>query len=223
MGRAWRNLNRRVSRVYLDIAPARTEHPMRRIGSAENGWFMPEDMPQGARCYCVGVGLDASFDFALVEHGADVFSFDPTPPAIEYIERENNGRVSFHPWGLLDSDSSMRLYYPLAGDHGSYFINDLHHTGKYYEVPCYRLSTIFEKLGHDSVYLMKIDIEGSWYQALIDIIESKIYSEFLEIEFDSPAPVWRVSRIVRLLQNNGYRLVLREGDNAIFKWIPAEA
>lgn len=218
-GRIWRNLNRRVSRAYVDVSTKKTTHKMEKIGSYANGWFVPLDMPKNALCYCVGVGRDASFDFELVDRGANVFSFDPTPPAVEYMRQKNTqGKVNFRPWGLLDEDSSMRLFFPLAGDHGSYFIEDLHRTGQYYEVPCYRLKTIMEKLSHDSLYILKIDIEGSWYRALKDVIMSEIFAEFLQVEFDSPAPVWRVAHIVRLLAQSGYKLVLREGDNAVFKY-----
>ena len=220
-GRAWRNLNRRVSRIWLDVFSRKASHPMVRLGSDGNGWFVPADMPPNALCYCVGVGLDASFDFELAERGADVYSFDPTPPAIRYMERENSDRTKFHPWGLLDKDSTMRLYFPMSETHGSYFIEDLHGTGRYHEVPCLRMSTILERLGHGCPYLVKMDIEGSWGRALEDMMRSGHHPEFLEVEFDSPAPVWKVSNTARLLERSGYGLVLREGDNAVYKRLAA--
>ena len=216
-GRAWRNVNRRISRAYLDMTSARTDQKMVRLGSAENGWYAPAEFPPGALCYCIGVGQDATFDFDLAAHGGDVHSFDPTPPAIAYMDKNNRGRVTFHPWGVLDRDASMRLYHPLSEEHGSYFIHDLHKTEKFYEVPCYRLSTIMDKLGHTEIHLIKMDIEGSWYEAIPDILSDGILPRFFEIEFDSPAPVWRVSRIKRMLESKGYRLILREHDNAVYE------
>jgi len=216
-GRAWRNLNRRVSRLYLDTMVPKIQHDLDKLGSDDHGWYAPKDMPDGARCYCMGVGRDATFDLALSERGAEVHSFDPTPSAVEHMEKVNNGKIQFHPWGVLDSDSSMRLYFPMDEAHGSYFIHDLHGTGRYHEVPCYRVSTIMEKLNHDSVYLVKMDIEGSWYEAVPDMLNSDIKPEFIEIEFDSPAPVWRVSKVVRALVANGYKQALREGDNLVYK------
>jgi FkbM family methyltransferase len=217
LGRAWRHSNRRISRLFLDVSGKRTDHDLVRLGSAQNGWYAPTDLPAGALCYCIGVGRDASFDFELARMGGDVHSFDPTPPAVEYMQENNKGQVAFHPWGVLDKDASMRLYFPLSGDHGSYFIHDLHKTGKFYDVPCYQLSTIMKKLGHSDIHLMKMDIEGSWYEAIPNILASGIYPVFFEIEFDSPAPVWRVSKIVRDLHRHGYRLVLRKEDDAVFK------
>lgn len=216
--RAWRNANRRLSRLYLDRSVVQGGPAMERLGSAGNGWYAPKDMPVGARCYCIGVGLDASFDFALAERGADVHAFDPTPSAITYMERENQGRTTFHPWGVLDQDTTIRLYAPYDPRHGSHFAEDLHGTGKFHEVPCFRMSTILERLGHaaDSIYLLKIDIEGSWFQALQDMIASRIYPKYLEVEYDSPAPLWRVRPVHRQLIASGYALMLREADNAIY-------
>lgn len=217
--RAWRNLNRRVSRVWVDMRGPRIEHDMIRLGSEGNGWYAPSDLPEGALCYCIGVGLDASFDFELAARGAEVHAFDPTPLAIDYMARKNEDRVTFHPWGVLDSDSSMRLYFPMNTAHGSHFAEDLHGTGQYHEVPCYRMSTILDRLGHRDrqIHLMKMDIEGSWFAALQDMMASGIYPTFLEVEYDSPAPVWRVSKVARLLEAHGYALILREADNAIYK------
>lgn len=219
-GRAWRNLNRRVSRLYLgrqrDAGAAARLGPLVRLGSAENGWYAPEGRLDGLRCYCIGVGLDASFDFALAERGAEVHAFDPTPTAIAYMERENAGRVRFHPWGVLDHDGTMRLYAPLSETHGSHFLHDLHRTGQYHEVPCLRLGSIVARLGHDRIDLLKMDIEGSWYEVIPDMLDAGLRPPLLQVEYDSPAPVWRVSRSHLALAAAGYALVLREGDNAVY-------
>jgi len=79
------------------------------------------------------------------------------------------------------------------------------------------MATIVQKLGHDELYLVKMDIEGGWYDATLDMLSSDILPTFMEIEFDSPAPIWRVARVNRVLRQAGYQLVLRQGDNAVFK------
>jgi FkbM family methyltransferase len=219
--RVWRNLNRRVSRLWLDLRGPRTQHEMVRLGSEENGWYAPADMPEGALCYCIGVGYDATYDFAIAARGAQVHAFDPTPHAIGYMEETNKGQVTFHPWGVSDANTTMRLYFPLEGTHGSYFAEDLHGTGKFHEVPCFTMATIMEKLAHSEIYLMKMDIEGSWYPALRDMMMSRIFPTFLQVEYDSPAPLWRVRPIAKLLEANGYALILREADNAIYKRVAA--
>lgn len=215
LGRAWRNLNRRASRLYM---AAQTRRPLAldRLGSTKNGWFAPPGRLEGRRCYCIGVGLDASYDFALAERGAEVHAFDPTPDAIAYMQRENAGRVQFHPWGVLDRDASMRLYFPLSPDHGSHFLHDLHGTGQFHEVPCLRLATILQRLGHDHVDILKMDIEGSWFEVIPDMLSTGLRPGLLQIEYDSPAPLWRVASRHRMLQAADYVLALREGDNAVY-------
>lgn len=214
--RAWRNLNRRVSRLYIGKATSSQLTGLRRLGSAENGWFVDDEMPNGSLCYCLGVGRDASYDFALAEAGAEVHSFDPTPHSVEYMSRENKGRVHFHPWGVYDYDGTMRLFRPLSESHGSYFVNDLHLTGKFVDLPCFRLTTIMRLLNHEDIYLLKMDIEGSWFKCLLDIIKSNIFPVILQVEFDSPAPVWKVRKIHKLLRSNGYAVAIRERDNVVY-------
>lgn len=176
----------------------------------------PASIPKGAVVYCGGVGLDASFDFDLRKRsGAEVHSFDPTPKAIDYMERSNDCGVIFHPWGMAGEDRTLRFYMPLA-ESQNLFTTDLHRTGQYIEAQCYRLSTIMEQLGHQELFLMKIDIEGSWYDFTRDFIAQGIVPTVFNIEFDSPAPLWRVREITRLLARAGLFPVFREKDNVSF-------
>lgn len=217
LGRAWRHLNRRASRFYLGLQRQSGHIRLERLGSPRNGWYAPVDHSASLRCYCIGVGNDASYDFALAERGAEVHSFDPTPSVIDYMNRNNLDRVRFHPWAVLDEDGEMRLYFPMSETHGSYFAEDLHNTGRFHEVPCYRLTTIMERLGHDRVDLIKMDIEGSWYAVLHDLAAGRVRPALLEVEYDSPAPVWRVASAHAALRRAGYVLTLQERDNAIYE------
>lgn len=104
-GRAWRRANRLVSRRWLQSQVARNDVELRQYGKGHAAWWVPSHLAAGSIAYCGGVGLDATFDFALVDEMAlEVHSFDPTPRAIAYMERENRGRVQMHPWGMLDKD-----------------------------------------------------------------------------------------------------------------------
>jgi FkbM family methyltransferase len=192
-----------------------------RLGSPAGGWRALEDTPAGAVCYCGGDGLDATFDFELARRfGAEVHSFDPTPHAIAYMEAHNDAGVTFHPWGLLDRDATIRFHAPISSDHQSFFVENLHDTSDFFEAPCCRIGTIMRKLGHDRIHLLKIDIEGSWYPVVADMIEAGIRPDVIDVEFDSPAPIWRVRRITRLLQRAGYAAVDQEKDNVVFLRMP---
>jgi len=217
LGRVWRRLNRSVSRAWLTRQLSPSPVRLECFGEGGEAWYVPADIAPGAVVYCGGVGLDASYDFALAEiKRCEVHSFDPTPLAIDYMDRMNQGRVRFHPWGMLDSDSLISFYAPYDLSHGSWFAENLHNSATRIEAQCYTVRTIMARLGHDHIDLLKIDIEGSWYAVLLRMVEDRIFPGMICVEFDSPAPLGRVRTVTRALLDNGYKLVLREHDNAVF-------
>ena len=109
-----------------------------------------------------GVGLDATYDFALADRkGSRVFSFDPTPTSVAYMEKENADRVVFHPWGMMGEDRVFRFYAPINLAHELWFTQIFHSTGQYFDAECCTIKTIMRRLGHRQLYLLKIDIEGA--------------------------------------------------------------
>lgn len=216
-GRVWRRLNRYISRSWLGSQVKGGDHAFRRFGEGHAAWWVPSDTKPGAVAYCGGVGLDATFDFALSdEMGMEVHSFDPTPGSIAYMERENRGRVHFHPWGMLDRDEVMRFHAPANQQHANWFIDNLHGTDDFFEAPCLTMKTIMERLGHTEIELLKIDIEGSWGPVLDAMLRSKIYPRSVCVEFDSPAPLGRVRKTTKALQSAGYVLARRDKENCVF-------
>ncbi len=216
-GGAWRRVNRYVSRTWLSSQIKDGGFAFERYGKGHAAWWVPSDTKAGAVAYCGGVGRDATFDFALAEEkGMVVHSFDPTPGSIAYMERENRGRVQFHPWGMLDRDQLVRFHSPANPKHANWFVDNLHGTSDYFEAHCFTISTIMEKLGHDKIELLKIDIEGSWGQVLSCMLENGIHPRTVCVEFDSPAPLSRVRGMTRALQKAGYVLARRDKENCVF-------
>jgi len=217
LGRAWRRSNRAVSRAWLNTKVSPSNIVLEKYGNRAEAWYVAADIAPGAIAYCGGVGRDASYDFALVEQKhLQVYSFDPTPNAIAYMEKENQGRVDYRPWGLLDSDRTITFYAPFNPAHSSWFAENLHGTSTSVDAQCFTIKTVMEKLGHDHIDLLKIDIEGSWHAVLTQMIADSIFPDMICVEFDSPAPINRVYAVAKGLFRNGYKLVLREFDNAVF-------
>jgi len=54
---------------------------------------------------------------------------------------------------------------------------------KRFEAPVYSLKTIMNKLGHQRLDLLKLDIEGGEYEVLNNLIASEIVVDQLLIEF----------------------------------------
>ena len=217
LGRIWRKANRLISRAWLRTQVQRSHYQFERFGEGHAAWWVLSDIEPGKVAYCGGVGLDATFDFTLAEaKGLEVHSFDPTPHSIEYMARENRGRVAFHPWGLLDRNETIRFHAPIDRAHANWFVDNLHDTKDFFEAPCFTLATIMEKLGHEEIELLKIDIEGSWNRVLARMLEDRIYPRILCVEFDSPAPLLRVRKTVRSLKKAGYTLARRDKENCVF-------
>ena len=190
---------------------------MVKCGTTKEAWWAPADIMPGAIAYCGGVGRDATYDFCLAEEkGLEVHSFDPTPIAIDYMTRENHGRVAFHPWGMMGDDRVVRFHAPVNLDHTSWFAENLHGTSQFFDAECLTMKSIMARLGHDRVDLLKIDIEGSWFSVLLNMLADRIHPTTVCVEFDSPAPLSRVREVTLALEAAGYRAVLQEGDNVAF-------
>ncbi|MBN1507015.1 MAG: FkbM family methyltransferase [Sedimentisphaerales bacterium] len=175
-------------------------------------------LDESSVCYCVGVGIDASFDFALVDRfHCFVFSFDPTPASITYMERAEYDRTKLHflPVGLWDQDTELRLYLP-TNDETLLSVYDLKGTGKYFVCKCQKLSTIMRDLGHTHIDLLKLDIEGAWHRVIRNMVMEGISISMLCVELDSPTSLVSVFRVMRMLRRLGLELVHFERDNYLF-------
>ena len=195
-------------------------HQLVRLGTNYGGWFVPSDvLTKDSICYCFGVGIDASFDFALVrKFKCSVFSFDPTPLSIAYMSKEvyDRSKLHFEPIGVWNEDTELRFYAPANPEHTSHSVYDLHGTGKYFVANCRKLSTIMHQFGHIKIDLLKLDIEGAWRKVVDDIIKEKIDVSVLCIELDSPVTLSSVFQTIRSLKRAGFSLVQVEKDNYTF-------
>lgn len=202
------NLLPRVAQLRL---PRRRRDDLQKLGTVYGGWVVPTSMLNASSvCYCVGVGEDISFDLALIERfGCHVYAFDPTPRSIRYIEKVSPPADRFHfsPFGLWSSDTTMRFYAPPNPAHVSHSIVNLRGTSDYFEAVCKSLQTMMREQNHQSIDLLKLDIEGAEYEVLDHMLREKIFPNLLCIEFDQPAPFAKTMRQVRELIARGYDIV----------------
>jgi FkbM family methyltransferase len=139
--------------------------------------------------YSVGVGEDISFDLRLMEqYQMPVHAFDPSPRSIEWIKTQDlPDGFYFYPFGLGPADGDVTFSEPVEEGYHSLSItgpaNRSHHQGTTHVLPVRRLTTILQKLGHERLDLLKMDIEGAEYEVLVDLISSGVPVHQVLVEF----------------------------------------
>jgi len=162
--------------------------------------------------YSVGLGEDISFDLELVERtGAHVHGFDPTPRSIEWVKQQDlPQRFTLHEWGLGGRDGELSFNPPENPAHISHTLIDRPETAaQSITVPIRRLSTVMSDLGHERLDVLKLDIEGSEYEVISDLIARQIEVEQLLIEFHhqfDSIPLSKTCAAIGQLNSVGYQV-----------------
>ncbi len=177
-----------AGRDPITHVPLTRRTDLRRIGTRYGGWSIPVDLIcADSICYCVGCGEDISFDLGLIElFRCEVFAFDPTPRAIEYVKAHaaDNARYHFSALVLWDKADRFQFYAPSNPKHVSHSLLNLQETNGYIEVLVPRLSTIMERNPHTRLDLLKLDIEGAEYKELESATADNLKIGILRVEFD---------------------------------------
>jgi FkbM family methyltransferase len=218
--RGYNGVNKLLARRLIDrLVTYRSGQKLEKLGAGDGAWSVPLDrLGDHPVCYCVGIGIDASFDIALSERGAQVFSFDPTPRSIDYmvgICRDHPG-ITFLPLGVWNENKTLFFHAPWNEAHANFSIANIHATTSGFSADCRRLSSIMQTLGHSRIDLLKIDIEGSWREVLDDMLLSKVLVSSICVEFDTPTSLFKAVGMIRRLGKAGFVPVLRERDNFVF-------
>ena len=214
--RVW-ELGRRMH-LRMRLRPHSNE-ALVRLGSDYGGWIIPRRVLRpGAICYCAGVGEDASFDLELIRHGCVVVSIDPTPRAIQYGAAIADRQPAFNlvPLGLWSTPTVLRFYAPRDPSHVSHSVVNLQGTAAYFEAECTTVRLLAEKLGHDHLDLLKLDIEGAEYEVITSVIRDGPLPDTLCVEFDQPSQMPVIDRTVAQLRDAGYWPVAVDRWNVTF-------
>lgn len=219
--RTYNGINKLIARLSLQNLASFKKGGLRleRLGQGDGTWCVPTNViRENSICYCVGVGDDATFDMALADRGARVFSFDPTPRAVQYIKNldYNRERMTFMPIGIWNENKTLKFYAPMNRQHVNLSVRDIHGTGEYFEADCRRLRDVMAELGHDHLDLLKLDIEGAWFEVLQDLVKEKVPVSVLCVEFDSPTSLYKSLLTIRELKKIGLQLVDQDRDNFLF-------
>ncbi|MCL5104803.1 MAG: FkbM family methyltransferase, partial [Armatimonadetes bacterium] len=195
-----------------------------RHGTAYGGWWIcPDGLNPDSTVYSFGIGEDISFDLSVIDkYGVTVEAFDPTPRSLEHVRRQNVPALfHVHDTALAAHDGEELFYPPENVEHVSHTLLDKPQTAtRALKVKVQRLSTIMETLGHDRIDILKMDIEGSEYEVIRDILDSKIDVDQILVEFHHNTypgiTVAQTQEMVDRLVQAGYDLFKVDGADYCF-------
>lgn len=147
----------------------------------------------------------------MTKYHADVYSFDPSPEVVTAMqEAEELPGYHYFPYGLSDKDEKKVFYKPSSGqDYSEYFAS---WTGsEQLEMQVYRLQTLMDRFGLEKLDLLKMDIEGSEFMALPDLLAATPEIDQFCIETHArifPDSVERMRKIKRMMNAAGYDLIV---------------
>jgi len=182
------------------------------LGTEYGAWpVLDESLTSESIVYSFGVGHDISFDLAVMnEFGCKIYAFDPTPRCIAWLtQQELPDGFNFHELGLSDRKQVLSFSAPPKDGFVSYTIAERSDSPEVVQLPVEPLDMIVDRLGHRRIDFLKMDIEGSEYAAVVDMITKKILPDQLCIEFHHRMFGYTdedTQKTVALLQRAGYVL-----------------
>ena len=158
-------------------------------GTSYGGFYIiPDLLNKDSVVYSFGIGKDISFDLKCIrKHKCNVFAFDPTPKSINWLEKQTlSSQFQFFNYGISACDSGLVDFFLPAHPRGVSGSTELHSEvdrQNSIKVEMKRFKEIVDELGHLHIDVLKMDIEGSEYDVLIDIMESDITIDQILVEF----------------------------------------
>ncbi len=181
--------------TFKDVPKAKVDQKrnMERHGNVYGGWNIAKDsLDANSIVYSFGIGEDISFDQSInKKYGCKIYGFDPTPKVESWLATFDNLDYFVHQQTALGAvDGTEKFYFPDNEDNVSMTtLQNATNNSKHIEVEVARLSTLMGHLGHTRIDLLKMDIEGSEYEVVPDILNQGLDIDQILLEmhhfFDS--------------------------------------
>ena len=146
----------------------------------------PEKIDENPVVYSFGIGTDISFYVSLIDkYKLNVCAFDPTPRSLKWLEQQElPEKFKYYDYGLASFDGTASFFSPGNPDYVSFSMEkNTSVSSDSVEAEVFKLNTIMERLGHNKIDILKMDIEGAEYDVISDITKSNIEIGQLLVEF----------------------------------------
>ncbi|MBI1307983.1 MAG: FkbM family methyltransferase [Bacteroidetes bacterium] len=200
-----------VTKKFIDtLTPA----PKNLIKYANYSLSPTHTFDQNSIVYSLGIFRDISFDLSISEStGCTVHLFDPTPATVEFMKKfSENKKLDYHPIGVWIQDEELTFYVGKEDTSSTLFDQDGVKKFVHFKAKCETIPTIMNRLGHQQIDVLKMDIEGAALPVCEHMLENKIYPKQIVGEFERPikAPqkvkefLKQMELFITSLQNVGY-------------------
>lgn len=212
---------KRKVKKFLRVLQRRSAHLKVRIrvskswyGNEYGGFYVcPLHLNANSIVYSFGIGEDISFDREIIRrHGCQVFGFDPTPRVADWLQGQAiPNEFRFMPIGIGTTCGSLDFYLPKnpANVSGSFVLQDNVDKSRIVRVDMNSFAVIADKLGHQRIDVLKMDIEGIEYDVLPSILGAPVRISQVLVEFHDrffPNGREKTKHSISLLQQHGFEL-----------------
>lgn len=204
--------------------PTKSISGLTRLGGKSGWWVNPTLLTPGSLCISGGAGRDISFETSLSEKfGVAVELYDPSPTGVETCRTLDPGSgITHHGIGIAGRSCEIEFSEPTDGE--SYQPTDFKDGRKKTTFNCKSLSEIINDTASRNFCLLKLDIEGCEYGALLDLLKNhpRVFPQ-IAVEFHHCLPGmhrWlqrsKTLYIIVRLRLAGYILAKKSGGDFTF-------
>jgi FkbM family methyltransferase len=219
------------------------------LGTDYGGYTVPEGLLHpNAIYYSVGAGEDISLDIEIANrYNPFIFIFDPTERAERHFAKVKSNaekgiktplypnyiypttsqtfqKTMFEQVGLWIRADVLKFFAPAKSEHVSHSLANLQNTENYVEVPVDSLDELMKRFGHKEIDMLKMDIEGSEFEVIDDIISKNIAVKYICLEYHriGQKPIEKIQTSIDKLINNGYICIAAHQRTLVFAFLRAD-